>query len=295
MSALSFDFDKVIAVKEVSRSPTSSVWKADISDEWMIGSVPHGGYILSVILSAASAHFAGNRPDPISINAYFLRPTAANVPAILTVTDIKAGRYSIAQIITEQAGIVTQFATVTYGNISEEQGPTRVIDPDRLPPPSECFPGSFGRRAPEAPKDKPHIGQKVEVLRDSQTLSTTKAERRQWIRFTDGRHPDLISLGFFADASGPLLTNFGKEWLGGECWFPTMEINIQFRAKPSTTTPGRWIGQSVNSRFITNGRHEVDVELYDENGDIVALARQMALVVPWERNLKNASNTAARL
>lgn len=184
--------------------------------------------------------------------------------------DIKPGRYSIAQVTALQNNAPTLVATVTFGDLSQENGPTRITDPEVFPKVSDCQKGVFGRPAPDS-KGKPFIGDKVDVVFAPLT-TRDKAERRQWMRFKDGRHPDLISLGFFADAFMPILTNYGKDFLGGEAWFPTMELNVQFRARPPQT-PGRWIGQVVRSRFITNGRHEVDAELYDENGQLLAIAR----------------------
>lgn len=43
---MDYDFDKVTAVNSIERLDDSTTCHVNISDEWMIGNVPHGGYIL---------------------------------------------------------------------------------------------------------------------------------------------------------------------------------------------------------------------------------------------------------
>ncbi|KAJ3283040.1 Pre-mRNA-splicing factor cwc26 [Borealophlyctis nickersoniae] len=291
-----YEFDKATHVIELSRTEASSTWSASVSEEWMIGDVPHGGIVLSIILSAARGHFGPTHPDPISITAHYLRPSAP-IPATIHITTLKTGRFSTAHATFCQSSPTEPniIATVVFSNLSLETGPTKITDPEHLPPPSECTPTTFGRPSPNR-KGLPFISDKVKVLMapTPPSFQTSKAERRQWMRFADNRPPDAVSMAFFSDAFVPTLYNYGKEFLGGETWFPTMELNVQFRAKPPTLPGGGgWVGQMVRSRFLTNGRNEVDVELYAEDGTLLAIARQMALVVPWEKNLRNAAKRAA--
>ncbi|KAI9015140.1 thioesterase-like superfamily-domain-containing protein [Gaertneriomyces semiglobifer] len=278
------EFDKVTSVHEIARTEGQSTWQGHISDEWMIGSVPHGGYVLSVILVACKAHFSttGRHPDPISITAHYLKPSTPQVPCLITVTDLKPGRLALAQFLVKQGAVTTLVGTVTFGDLRAESGPSRITSKPAFPPVCACTKGVFGR---VGGTQKSAIGDKVDVVTAPQVPD--RAERQQWMRFSDGRQADAISLAFFADAYLPVLTNYGKEFLGGDAWFPTMELNVQFKAHPASTS-GRWVAQDIRTKYLVNGRHEVDAELWDEDGNLLAIARQMALVVSWERNAQNA-------
>ena len=68
-----------------------------------------------------------------------------------------------------------------------------------------------------------------------------------------------------------------------ESSYPTQELSIQFKNKPK----GKWIAQQAQSRFLINGRHEVDMYLQNEDGEVVAIVRHMGTTVPFEKNLRN--------
>ncbi|KAJ3317631.1 hypothetical protein HDU76_001112 [Blyttiomyces sp. JEL0837] len=110
----------------------------------------------------------------------------------------------------------------------------------------------------------------------------------QWMRFTDWRDQDLLSATFFADAFTPTPMRheelfYKKMW---NSYYPTMDLNIQFKARPKDS---KWMGVLCRTRFMVNGRFESDCDLYDEQGNIVAICRQSNIVVPFSRNKKHES------
>jgi acyl-CoA thioesterase len=179
----------------------------------------------------------------------------------------------------------------TWGDLASETGTTIYLGaPNTLDPPESYpvspfpSPTSDGQLLPWA---KTSIGVHIihrEVLASPSlsgvkpTESKTgiipralqKAENKRWIKFKDNRPIDTLSLSFFADAFTPPLIYYYRdipEVLNQ--YFPTMEINIQFRARPKDG----YIHLITNARFVVNGRHEIDGELYDESGTLVALMR----------------------
>ena len=94
-----------------------------------------------------------------------------------------------------------------------------------------------------------------------------------------------------ADAT-PVAFRYGNAFIsnGIQAWFPTVELRIDFksRAAPNTT----WIAQSTICRALVNGRHENDVELWAEDGTLLAVAREMALIVPMAVNLRKGKKAA---
>ena len=93
-----------------------------------------------------------------------------------------------------------------------------------------------------------------------------KAEIRAWLRFDDGREPDVWSLPLLCDALPPPLLNvaFFK-------WIPTLELTVHVRARPA---PG-WLRTRFVSRFIFDGLLEADGEVWDSEGKLVAQSRQL--------------------
>ncbi|KAL1968487.1 hypothetical protein VTN77DRAFT_1697 [Rasamsonia byssochlamydoides] len=87
------EFEDAIAVTPLS----SHTYSANLSPQWCIGSVPHGGYTTAILHRLATTHFKHTHPTrhhsdpmPISMQLSFLRRTAAG-PALLTVQDAKLG------------------------------------------------------------------------------------------------------------------------------------------------------------------------------------------------------------
>jgi len=149
------------------------------------------------------------------------------------------------------------------------EGPQHVASgPPELPPPDECL---RDRPAGATPK----IVDRFEMLVDPPSFAfmwgerSARAEVRGDMRFADGRPLDLRALAVAADAFPP--PAFHVMDMG---WVPTLELTVHFRAKPK----GRWLRCRFGTRFVFGGHLEEDGEMWDEDGQLVALSRQMAIV-----------------
>ena len=89
-----------------------------------------------------------------------------------------------------------------------------------------------------------------------------------WMRFKDGRPPDSLSLAMLVDGSWPVVLEIGAP---GSV---TVELSVHVRARP---VPG-WLACRVTTRFVTNGYHEEDFEIWDAAGTLVAQSRQLAVI-----------------
>ena len=108
--------------------------------------------------------------------------------------------------------------------------------------------------------------------RMSADASDHRAETTGWIRFRDGRPPDLLALALFVDAFPPSIFRL----LGRVGWVPTIELTVHFRALP---VPG-WVRGRFITDDLTDGRMIETGELWDADGTLVARSRQLALLVP---------------
>jgi hypothetical protein len=247
-------------------------WTVKIHPRWNIGDNPNGGYLLAIAVRAMLAD--SGRPDPLSVTAHYLAPPSAGAATVRTEV-VKAGRTfahltaSLVQGDRERLRVLGVF-----GDLSAQQGPTRVsATPPDVPPPEECISLAeltrrAGRQIPEAmnryemvlPPDSPW-GRPGEF---------DPFELTGWIRFRDGTEPNQISAVTFADAFPPAL--LGSVAVG---WVPTVELTVHVRSRPA---PGWMLGQ-FRTRFLLDGLMEEDGELWDSEQRPVALSRQLALLL----------------
>ena len=63
-----------------------------------------------------------------------------------------------------------------------------------------------------------------------------------------------------------------------QAWVPTLELTVHLRKHPK---PG-WLRAVFQTRVLRDGLLEEDGELWDADGDLVAMSRQLATVIPAE-------------
>jgi hypothetical protein len=139
-----------------------------------------------------------------------------------------------------------------------------------MPPPEHCIP---------ATRDASDFARAIAILdRLDLRLDPSTAgfglgqpsgvgELRGWIRFIDGREPDIASLPFFLDAFPPVTVD-----LGAYSWAPTLEFSGHLRARPA---PG-WLRMRVTTTNVAGGLFEEDCVIWDSTDRVVAQSRQLA-------------------
>jgi hypothetical protein len=95
-----------------------------------------------------------------------------------------------------------------------------------------------------------------------------KSEHRGWVRFRDDRHYDMLSLLLIADCFPPPI--FATQGL--VAWVPTIEITVSVRNIPVSG----WLRCVLRTRYVTCGLLEEDGEVWDGEGRLVAISRQIA-------------------
>jgi hypothetical protein len=97
---------------------------------------------------------------------------------------------------------------------------------------------------------------------------TDRMLQKGWVRFKEPRPYDMISALMIADAfPPPVFAAYGTI-----AWVPTIELTVNVRNLP--TTP--WLKCAFRTRYIDNEILEEDGEVWDGNGELVALSRQVA-------------------
>jgi hypothetical protein len=67
-------------------------------------------------------------------------------------------------------------------------------------------------------------------------------------------------------------------------WFPTLALNIDLK-RCQLAKNHEWLYSHIHIKSIQNGRMDVEVVILDAEGELVAVASQVALVMPSARNL----------
>lgn len=254
-----FVFDRDTSVHEVS----PDVFRAEISDRWNVGPIPNGGYLLAIALRAIGRALPGR--EPRTVTAHYLRP-AKCAPVEVLVERVKEGRrHATAMARMVQAAGEHVRVLATYASPEPAPGPEAISGaPPALPSVEEAFHAR--------PPDFITIGKRFDVRYAPETAGflqgapTGVAELRAWVRFDDGREPDVWSLPLIADALPPPLLN-----VASFRWVPTIELTVHVRGRPA---PG-WLRTVFRSRFVFGGYLEADGEIWDSSGKLVAQSRQL--------------------
>ena len=248
-------------------------WRGAITPHWSIGAVPNGGYVQAIALAAVSQ--ALPHPHPLTVTTHYLRP-CEHGPAEVEVEIVREGRtVSTAMARLVQDGKERLRLLAGFGDLSSSAGPTLLQHgPPTLAAPEACVtPGGQTHPGP----DRPSIATRVEVRIDPSSAAWLRGPNdgvtsyRAWTRFADGRPPDPVALPLLVDAMVPAV--FGAI---ERQWVPTVELTTHVRGLPR---PG-WLIASVSTRFVIDGAFEEDCELWDAEGRLVALSRQLARILP---------------
>ena len=260
MSDYLFDLDSKHALKPEG----DGRWAVRVSNRWNIDGVPNGGFLMALCLIASGEHIS--HPDPLSMTSHFLGPTMPGEAAIATRVIKKGRSLSVSAVDLIQNGRVSVTSLITWGELSTFQGPTGPV----LSPP-DLSEESMVRGTIKMPLDSTFITRfdyemPVEVGRGAFGHPTGKAHARGRMRFADRRPADMLSMPLIADGFPPAIFQ-----LGHYGWAPTLELTLHFRARPC---PG-WLTIDLNARHLLNGTFEEDCNVWDSNGDLVAMSRQL--------------------
>jgi acyl-CoA thioesterase len=246
-------------------------FRAGMSHRWDTVGPPNGGFLLA--LAGRALARAVPFPDPVTLTGHFLRPSR-HTPVELTAEPVRIGKTHATvtgRLVQDGKEILRTLAT--FADLEQAGGPTESSGrPPAIPPPEDCLPVKDLRLQvwEDLPGAMPALYRSIDLR-----LGTTNrreegeiARLEGWMRFTDGREPDVAALLLMADAFPPAVLDVARA-----AWVPTVELTVHVRARPA---PG-WIAASFRTKFLCDGYFEEDGELWDSTGRLVALSRQLAV------------------
>lgn len=259
-----FEFDA-----DTRLSGEGPAFEAVVSDRWNGLAGVNGGYLLALCTQALGRVLPF--PDPLVVSAFFLRPGSPG-PATVRAEVLRAGKTTaFGQAGLWRDGKEVARATAAFTDLAAaaeraELTFTSGAAPD-LPPPDECF------VLPPSGLEEVTLTRRLE-FRSAVALGwldgqpSGKPAQEFWMRFRDGREPDIAALPLLVDAAAPAVLEVGV-------LSTTVQLTVHLRARP---VPG-WLACRAVTRFVAGGYHEEDFEIWDSTGTLVAQARQLALVL----------------
>lgn len=246
-------------------------WKAEVQPGWDIFGITNGGYLMSIAARAMSDAAGGRLP--VSINAHFIRPVSAG-PVEISVSTVKVGRsFSTmrATLSSDLDSLVLLGSFATPDDLGDEVVYMSGEPPD-VPPPEECVRALPGKDAPLPPPLMAQFEERIHP-EDASALegkASGVARVRGWFRFHEDEQLDAFAVLLVADAFPPAVFNANLPL----AWTPTVEMTTHIRSTPVTA----WLRCRFTTRFVTGGFLEEDGEIWDGQGRLIALSRQLALV-----------------
>lgn len=236
---------------------------------------------MAIIIDSVIRQFSDkHQTDPVALNCFFFSKTLPG-NLIIEIDELKMSRkgYCVVRAILKQTKDLKSLKSIesynpsewldkvqcifTMGNMDQEQGVTHYhknpTPPtlDHLTPYHYTFMGEF-------------LDCKFDLgnfPKDDQTPG--KPQITQTMAFKDGRPIDFKSIPYWCDMfiTPPIL--LGPAVLDGPIWCPTMQLEVQFKRKPT----GKSIIAHFEANHIINGRFDVTGDIWNEKGEILALTR----------------------
>ncbi len=267
-----------------ARAGEDGVFDAALGEGWRIGGGVNGGLLLAVAGRAMGERLGtadGDHPphpDPLAISAYYLTPGEPG-PVTVRTEVVRRGRAvssaqaSLSQADDEGHEVERVRLLATYGDLARiDQDASTTARPPELPPPDECVSTAA---APPTFLKHATLLERLDLRLDPATTGWAVGKPsgngviRGWFRMADGREPDPLLLLLAVDALPPVAFELGMPG-----WAPTLELTAHVRARPA---PG-WMRVNLTSRTMSGGFLEEDAEVWDSEGRLVALSRQLARV-----------------
>ncbi|KAL5506957.1 hypothetical protein ACEPAH_6413 [Sanghuangporus vaninii] len=243
------------ATKVRSEESELHIYEGKVSKDWCIGGIPHGGYVIGIILTAAGDLQSSSRhPDPVHLTAHYLQSVDVSECGVrlkiirrgksftnINADLIRKGKTKIAARLIY--GVLPQVILIGIA-CSDDLGPSKIPDCD--------------------------------------------IESGSWFELKDPNDVmEIAMIPLFADC----ITN---EMNPGPMWFATVVLTIEFKSRIPTSistpdtqfmTEGRhdeyaevWTAPSIIGSCSLVGPTRGDKQV------CLAISTQMALAIPWENS-----------
>jgi hypothetical protein len=240
-------------------------FRGNVTDNWSINGIPNGGYLMALLAHAMLQESA--KKDTLIVTANYLHRCEVGEADLVVKNIACSKRFDRWQAVLSQQDKERVRALGTFVQRGEDVTEKRYdSSPPEVADLEACvampfLPGFTFFDRLDVRLDPECAGWLEGNLAD-------RLEQKGWVRFKEPRPYDMISALMIADAfPPPVFVAYGPV-----AWVPTIELTVNVRNLP--TTP--WLKCAFRTRYMDNEILEEDGEVWDGNGELVALSRQVA-------------------
>ncbi|CUA73332.1 hypothetical protein RSOLAG22IIIB_10712 [Rhizoctonia solani] len=282
-------------VESIPSDLPKHVYQGTIDPGWVVGSIPHGGYVLGLLITASiQSQQPTKHPDPIHVTAHFMQPTARSEYTIQVQVVRTGSRFTNLTANLIQNGETKVLTHIIFGTLPEFDAPeptaSESVSPyQHISPTHPLFRSiplnSHPRNTTPADMHFKYGAFRNHVRRTTPD-PTLMARNRAKLEAGSGTHPGGLESGawwelagqeeelhlsmipFFADVSESTPTILSQVHGDGTpaMWYPTMVMTIEFKRKlPKKGLAGyssRTLGVYSQGSFLEHGRHDTYGEIW---------------------------------
>ncbi|KAF5678604.1 thioesterase family [Fusarium heterosporum] len=283
-------------------------WNANLVQDYCVGAVPNGGYVASVMYRAVEGHGRnlGLGQEIVSAQLQYVNRTQIG-EAIIVVETVKTGRatstFHAALVQGSQKCVLGYFVCVapTTDGLTLATGwqllpPSPPVDLKQLIEGLDLNWSSEACRIQISHLASLGFVRAVEGAFESfyRRQPARKGLEDAWVRLTSGERFTNATLPLVADAKPYVVESWRPLAADGSgqvpfprneaFWYPTLVMNLDVK-KPLPREGVEWLFIRTEARKIDQGRLDLQVSILDQEGDLVALASHVNLVLSAARNL----------
>lgn len=246
-------------------------YQANINQEISIFGNPNGGYVLGLAIMAL--YDLNPSQVIITVTGYFMAS-----PRKTTTLDIKPSLLKRGKTLSFWSVDICQGDTLCI-RMSAIMGTSHqlndqnhiLIDPIAIKPFAEC-------KDIQIPRIAEGLGKSIRYSMAGEDIANLKlgeadhAQHSIWLSFHDEAELEAWHIVFLIDAMFPPIFHIK----GMSAWVPTLELTLQLRQLPKT----RQVACHFKTQALTHGILEEDGQVWDGQGNLVALCRQTAYFNP---------------
>ncbi|CAE6449520.1 unnamed protein product [Rhizoctonia solani] len=305
---------------QLAESSTSGlpkhVYRGTVDPGWVVGSVPHGGYVLGLLIMASiKSQQQTKHKDPIHVTAHFMQPTARSEYTIEVQVIRTGSRFSNLTANLVQNGETKVLTHIIFGTLPEFDAPeptTSISQYEHIPPthplfrpiplsthPRNCTKsemhfkyGKFRNEVRRA-EDPTIMAQNLAKLGAKPGTHAGGLESGAWWELAgEGEELHLSMIPFFADVFENTPSVLSQVHGNGTpaMWYPTMVMTIEFKRKlPRRGMSGyssRTLGVYSEGSFLEHGRHDMYGEIWSAPSCIGQSDRRDPADDSWKKDMR---------
>jgi acyl-CoA thioesterase len=261
---VSFLLDSAVAAEPLG----DGAYRVQVTTDWNTANgTPNGGFVLGLLQHATMLE--ASHPDPLTIAITYFRP-AQTGEAEVHVRQVRKGR----RVSTYDALLTQDGREIAHAVVSaHEWDAAGSVEHVPHAAPEMPSPAACADLSSVIPQDAVPILERYSYRAaaipgwlEGHPSGTTEA--LCWIRASDERPVDALLAGAMCDAFPPVTAEIGH------LASATIQLTVHYRRRPETT----WALGHVTTRHVIAGYHDEDVELWDEQGRLIAQSRQLAIL-----------------